>query len=69
MDLLSLNPFRGALPLMDAGWLLAEKVELSRGTTTVGAFLQSSDTDALVVMKSGKASELHAMDAQRVQVD
>lgn len=27
MDLLSLNPFRGALPLMDAGWLLAEAPE------------------------------------------
>ena len=51
-------------PLADAGWLLREKVELSNGATTIGAFLQGCDTDSLVVMKSGRVvadyhSELH----------
>ena len=41
-------------PLADAGWLLREKVDLSNGATTIGAFLQGCDTDSLVVMKSGK---------------
>lgn len=41
-------------PLADADWLLGEKLGLSNGATTVGAFLESCDTDALVVMKSGK---------------
>lgn len=46
-------------PLADAGGLLREKIELSKGATTVGAFLQSCDTDAFVVMKSGKVVAGH----------
>jgi CubicO group peptidase (beta-lactamase class C family) len=47
-------PGQSEPPPADAAWLLGEKVELSKGATTVGAFLDSCDTDALVVMKSGK---------------
>jgi len=47
-------PGRSEPPLADAGWLLGEKVELSGGGTTVRAFLESCDTDAFVVMKSGR---------------
>jgi len=46
-------------PLADAAGLLAEKIELSGGPTTIGAFLQGSDTDSLVVMKSGKVVADH----------
>jgi CubicO group peptidase (beta-lactamase class C family) len=46
-------------PLADAGWLLNERIELSKGATTVGTFLQSCDTDSLVVMKSGKVIADH----------
>lgn len=45
---------RSELPPADPAWLLAERIELSGGITTVGAFLESCDTDCLVVMKSGR---------------
>ena len=38
-------PGQSEPPLADAAWLLGEKIELSGGATTVGAFLQSCDTD------------------------
>ena len=54
-------PGQSEPPLADAAWLLGEKIELSGGATTVGAFLQSCDTDAFVVMKSGKVvADYHA---------
>jgi CubicO group peptidase (beta-lactamase class C family) len=58
-------------PLADPAWLLGEKIELSGGVTTVGAFLQSCDTDAFVVMKSGKVvadhhSPLHRSDDRHI---
>lgn len=46
-------------PLADAAWLLGERLDLPGGGTTVGAFLDSCDTDALVVMKSGKVVADH----------
>ena len=52
-------PGQSESPPADAAWLLGEKVELSKGATTVGAFLDSCDTDALVVMKSGKVVADH----------
>lgn len=52
-------PARAETPPVDATALLNEKVELSDGATTVGAFLESCDTDALVVMKSGKVVADH----------
>ncbi len=54
-------PDQSEPPLADAGWLLGEKVELSRGATTVGAFLERCDTDVFVVMKSGRiVADYHA---------
>lgn len=64
-------PGRAEPSPVDAGWLLSENVELSEGITTVGAFLEGCDTDALVVMKSGKVvadhcSPLHGPDDRHI---
>jgi CubicO group peptidase (beta-lactamase class C family) len=53
------GPSQSEPPLVDPAWLLCEKVELSKGITTIGSFLQSCDTDSLVVMKSGKVIADH----------
>ncbi|MEP9387443.1 serine hydrolase [Mesorhizobium sp. KR9-304] len=50
---------RSEPPLADPAWLLGQKIELSSGVATVGAFLESCDTDCLVVMKSGKVVADH----------
>ena len=47
--------------LADASWLLGEKVDLAGGGIAMAAFLESSNTDALVVMKSGRfVADYHA---------
>lgn len=64
-------PVQTESPPVDATALLREKVELSGGATTVGSFLESCDTDALVVMKSGRIvadhhSPLHSPDDRHI---
>jgi len=58
-------------PPVDATALLGENVELSKGRTTVGAFLESCNTDSLVVMKSGRViadyhSPLHGREDRHI---
>lgn len=52
-------PVQAEPPPVDAAGLLGGKVELSDGVTTVGAFLDGCNTDALVVMKSGRVVADH----------